>query len=74
MACIRIYGECPGILTVPDIFTVTDANGREWRFDYHHYLGPSVLKANGDPRERQPGIKSSFWPAFSAWAKNRKAE
>lgn len=49
--------------------TVRDAGGRAWTFEQHPYCGPIVLRKNGDPKARQPGSRSPFWPAYSAWQK-----
>jgi hypothetical protein len=51
----------------PDRF-ITDANGKLWTFEMHRYFGPSVLTKNGDIAKRQPGEKSPFWHAFTAWS------
>lgn len=48
---------------------LTDATGRTWRFEWHHFCGPMVLRADGEPRSRQPGERSSFWPALDEWSK-----
>ncbi len=56
------------LLIYPD-YTITDANGKEWRFDLHPYCGPTVLKKNGDPTSRIPSEKSPFWDAFEKWSK-----
>jgi hypothetical protein len=47
--------------------TVTDAAGRTWSFEAHRIFGPLVLRKDGEPAARQPGSRSSFWPAFMAW-------
>lgn len=48
-------------------YTVTDSRGKVWSFEYHWYLGPTVLNKDGSPRVRQPGIKSPFWAALDKW-------
>jgi len=47
---------------------VTDAKGKRWTFEMHHYCGPIVLNRSGDPVERQPGERSPFWHAVTRWA------
>lgn len=47
--------------------TVTDARGRTWIFEVHYFCGPMVLRQDGEPRARQPGSRSPFWPAFEVW-------
>jgi hypothetical protein len=51
---------------------ITDAAGRLWRFETHHFCGPMVLRQDGQPKARQPGCRSAFWPAFDAWNTARK--
>lgn len=46
---------------------ITDAAGRPWRFEVHRFCGPMVLRQDGQPKSRQPGSRSPFWPAFDAW-------
>lgn len=50
---------------------VADAHGKVWRFEMHPYCGPIVLRRDGEPSARQPGERSSFWPAFEAWQERR---
>lgn len=40
---------------------------RVFVFEFHDYLGPTVLGKNGDPLKNQPGKRSTFWPALEAW-------
>jgi hypothetical protein len=70
MTCHR---TATAILCDADAYAVTDARGRTWRFDWHCHSGPQVTRADGEPRERQPGDRHPFWPAFEAWlVKHRK--
>lgn len=46
---------------------ITDQAGKAWRFEMHRICGPIVLRADGQPKARQPGSRSPFWPAFEAW-------
>lgn len=50
---------------------INDESGRTWRFELHNYCGPIVLRKDGEPKARQPGSRSPFWPAFEAWSKAR---
>lgn len=52
--------------------TVVDANGKTWSFSWHDFLGPTVLRGDGQPFARQPGIRSPFWPALTAWQTSRR--
>lgn len=47
--------------------TITDARGRSWRFEQTRMFGPVVLRADGNPKSRQPGSRSAFWAAWEAW-------
>ena len=69
MPCHRIPG---GVVCTSPEYEVA-ASGRRWRFELT-YFGPVVLRRDGQPRERQPGERSPFWPAFAAWNEQRKAE
>lgn len=40
---------------------------RTWRWEFHHYLGPTFLDHRGEPLKRQPGERSPVWPVFNAW-------
>lgn len=48
--------------------TITDAQGKTWVFEDHPRFGPIVLKeAGGEPDSNQPGERSPFWRAWTAW-------
>ena len=70
MTCERFNN---GIVCFPSTFEIVDAVGKKWSFSWHSFLGPTVLKKNGDPMAKQPGEKSAFWPALAAWQKARRA-
>jgi len=57
-----------------DEFSITDANGRHWRFSWHPYCGPSVLRKDGQDWKRNPGQLSPFWPALEAWLKTEEGQ
>jgi hypothetical protein len=72
MTCHRYAG---GVVCLggPD-HEVTDARGKVWRFEFHEYLGPTVLRKDGSPYKRiGPPEGSSFWPAFEKWLRARRA-
>lgn len=50
----------------------TGADGREWRFEMHPYMGPILLRKDDEPAARQPGSRSPFWAAFEAWQQRRQ--
>lgn len=45
-------------------------NGREWRFNFHRYLGPDWLKKNGEPRKCQCPSSKAVWVEFDKWLCN----
>ena len=55
----------------PDIFII-DRHGKKWKFEDHHYCGPSVLGRNGDPLANQPPESSPFWEAVDCWYQQGK--
>lgn len=71
MCCVRCTGL--SLTTSGPEHTVTDATGRTWRFEQHHYCGPIVLRQDGEPKARQPGSRSPFWPAYEAWRQMTRA-
>ena len=52
---------------------IADVRGQTWRFEMYRFCGPIVLRQDGQPKERQPGGRSPFWPAFDARNNARKA-
>lgn len=42
-------------------------NGREWRFNFHRYLGPDWLKKDGEPRKCQCPSNKAVWAEFDKW-------
>jgi hypothetical protein len=72
LCCVTCGGF--SLTTSGPAHTITDATGRAWRFELHHYCGPIVLRQDGEPKTRQPGSRSPFWPAFEAWSKARNEE
>lgn len=56
-----------GIITILPQFTLTLPSGRVYRFDWHKYLGPTFLRADGEPVARYPSERNPMWEAFNAW-------
>ena len=48
---------------------IRDATGKVWRFEMHPYCGPAAQDAEGELLEAQPGPRSLFWEAVTAWAR-----
>lgn len=62
-----------GLPILGRIHTVTDIDGRAWLFESHRMFGPIVLRKDGQPKSRQPGSRSTFWPAWDAWYEQKQA-
>lgn len=56
-----------GSMTILPLLTITMENGRAYHFDWHRYLGPTFLRADGEPLARYPSQRHPVWPAFNAW-------
>lgn len=55
------------------IYRISDRKGKQWIFEFHEYLGPTVLTGkNYEVAKQQPGERSEFWPPFEAWEKGGK--
>jgi hypothetical protein len=46
---------------------ITDSQQVEWKFEDHPRFGPIRLNKRGDMHKVQPGARSAFWPAWTAW-------
>jgi hypothetical protein len=42
-------------------------NGRNYRWEFHRWLGPTFLRADGRPLKHQPGERHPVWEAFQKW-------
>jgi hypothetical protein len=62
---IRISDQC--IITVADFSDEEiEVNGKIWKFDYSHRLGPTWLKKDGRERKNQNPNKK-VWNEFEKW-------
>lgn len=59
--CFIDFADAEGSATV---------NGKVWRWEYHNFLGPTFVLANGEARKCQNPPKA-VWAAFEKWEKNR---
>jgi hypothetical protein len=58
--CFDVWGAGPFVI---------EAEGRRFRFEDSDRFGPSLVKKNGDIRERPfPAEGSPFWVAHRCWA------
>lgn len=46
-----------------------EVNGRKYYWDFSERFGPLFTDKDGEPLDRQPGIRSNAWRAFDAWHK-----
>lgn len=64
--CFIDYSDGEGSATI---------KGRTYRWDWHEYLGPTFIRADGEALKRQPGASHPVWPHFDEWMKAyRKAQ
>lgn len=65
MADVKIPG---GFITMPDALDqYVMVNGKRVYFEFSKWMGPTVVDNDGEPRQRQPGERNPFWPAFKVW-------
>jgi hypothetical protein len=62
---------CAGCVPGDRVHTITGADGRSWHFEETFFCGPFLLRKDGEPKARQPGSRSLFWPAYQAWLDSR---
>lgn len=60
-------------ITFRELFELKDAAGKVWRFEWHDYCGVDVVSRSGRLLSRQPGKRSTFWPAFQQWLDDHRA-
>ena len=60
-------------ITFRELFELTDAAGKVWRFEWHDYCGVDVVGRRDESLARQPGRRSAFWPAFQKWLDDHRA-
>lgn len=52
--------------SIPRDFTI-EVGSRRYRFEMHPISGPAVLDRMGEIACNQPGPRSHFWAAVTAW-------
>lgn len=60
-------GKRVGTVTIGGEPITISAGGKDWRFEWHSYCGPSVLGKNGDPLKNQLPDRHLFWVALAYW-------
>jgi len=63
---------CPCFIDYADAYHEVTIGRTVWRWDFHDYLGPTFLKANGEPRKCQCPTVKSLWEEFNAWLETHK--
>ena len=60
-----------GLSARDGLFSAHDADpvqpAQQGEQDHGDGTDDKALRADGQPRERQPGPRSAFWPAFEKW-------
>jgi hypothetical protein len=62
----RFYFPGGGVTLCP-VLTLTLPNGKVWRFEWHHYLGPTFLRKDDEPLARYPSERNPMWQTFNLW-------
>ncbi|MEY5061066.1 MAG: hypothetical protein RIS45_987 [Planctomycetota bacterium] len=55
------------VCTFIDATGSATVRGKKWRWEFHHFLGPTFVRANGEPLTKQPGERHPVWEAFYDW-------
>jgi len=58
-----------GSMTVLSVFTLTLENGKRYRFEWHHYLGPTFVRKDDEPFAKYPSQRHPMWHSFNTWMK-----
>lgn len=51
---------------------IKDQDGKVIVFEDHPRFGPAVLNKQGDPADKQPGVRASFWRVYVWWSEQGK--
>lgn len=49
-------------------------NGKEWRWDFHEYCGPTFYNKDGEPRKNFPSENHPVWKSFNKWLRKYEKE
>lgn len=49
-------------------------NGKTIRWEFSDMFGPTFVDSEGEPLEKQPGVRSAAWKAFEVWHKELREE
>ena len=64
----------PTFIDGPDAFGSAKVNGRTRRWEWHDYLGPIFMRADGEPCKIPPGEHNPVWPHFEKWLTEYQAK
>ena len=48
-------------------------NGKLWKWEFHHYLGPTFLNVRTGAPKKYPPENHPVWKAFEMWLKGYEA-
>jgi hypothetical protein len=65
-------GDSTAILNMAPPTLKIRSGGQEFQFEFHEYLGPSMVGKRGDPIRGFPPQRSPFWDALHWWIKQGK--
>lgn len=72
---MAIVYRAPGVIACgPDAYGECIIAGKVWRWDFHHYLGPTFLRKDGAPLTHQPGERHPVWDKFAEWLTDYNAK
>jgi hypothetical protein len=69
-----VYRTPSVIVCGPDAYGSAVIGGRTYRWDFHHYCGPTFLRKDGEMLKHQPGEHHPVWQHFNEWLQKRSAQ
>ena len=74
MSCTRFkFGDgSTAIINVGGPTRRIRSGGKEFLFEFHEYLGPTMIGKRGDTIQSMPPMNSPFWDALHFWLKQGK--
>lgn len=73
MPCFRMkMADSVAIVTTSGPTMNICSGGEEFLFEFHEFLGPSMIGKRGQPVESFPEQRSPFWDALYFWIKQGK--
>jgi hypothetical protein len=72
---VKLPGDPPGYCTIVDMAPPVRrivSGGKEFLFEFHDFLGPSLVGKRGQILATMPPQRSPFWDALHFWIKQGK--